>query len=971
MHLNQLKSKLQGDLLIDDLSKRIYATDASAYREIPSAIALPKDEEDLKTLIHWANENSASLIPRTGGTSLAGQVVGSGVVVDFSKYMNRILEVNPQEKWARVQPGVIRDELNHHLNEHGLFFAPETSTANRAMLGGMLGNNSCGANSIVYGSTRDHILSIKTILSDGSTAEFSELDHAELEKKQEGNGLEARIYEKILARLSDTEVQNEIKENYPKASVTRRNTGYGVDMLIRRQPFDPDGKSFSLIDILAGSEGTLSLSSEIKVSLSPLPLEHKALVCIHFEDLIESLEATVTAMEFSPTACELMDHYILERTRENLQQRQNRFFVEGDPKAVLVVEFAKASREELERSIEDLIKSLKENGKGYSYPKVRGSDMKKVWELRKAGLGLLSNMPGDAKPVPVIEDTAVAVKDLPQYIREFNGLLKEKGLYSVHYAHAGAGELHLRPILDLKSIEGQKLFRECLEDVATLVKKYEGSLSGEHGDGRLRGEYIPKMVGEKNYELLKEIKALFDPNNIFNPGKIVDTAPMDSSLRFKPGQSTPEIKTTFDFTENQGFIRAAEQCNGSGDCRKLALSGGTMCPSYMATRNEKDTTRARANALREYLSFPGNRKDNQAIKEAMDLCLSCKGCKSECPSNVDMAKLKAEWEQQEYEKNGVPFRTMIISRMPELMKLGSKVPILSNAFTQAPFLSFITKSILGFSQKRSIPKLSSNRLYGWYKKSQTKIPEPRGTVVLFIDEFSEVLDVKQGKAVIQLLWALGYNVECLGPMDSGRTLFSKGMVKKARTKAEENIKALKDLVSAERPLVGIEPSAILSFRDEYPSVARGEIREASKRIAESTFTLEEFICQEINNGNISPEDFKPYEGNAYVHGHCHQKALSGSSFTKKALEIIPKLEVEEIPSGCCGMAGSFGYMKDKYEVSQKIGELVLFPTLRKTTEKDHIIASGTSCRHQIKDGTGKHAIHPAELLYQQLRRVVS
>ncbi len=967
--LEKLSRKLSGDLQLDELSRRIYATDASAYREIPKGVALPKTEKDLVSLVKFARKNKISLIPRTAGTSLAGQVVGSGLVVDFSKYMNGILELNQTKGWVRVQPGVIRDELNHHLKQYGLFFAPETSTANRAMIGGMLGNNSCGANSIVYGSTRDHVLGIRAVLSDGSIVNFSPKGPKKLKKKLKDSGdLENWIYRKIHKRLSDPEVRKEIHDKYPKSSVSRRNTGYGIDLLVQRQPFNPEGEPFSLIDILAGSEGTLAMTSEIKLKLTPLPPQNKALICIHFEDLYDSLEATVMAMEFRPTACELMDHYILERTKNNILQRENRFFVQGNPKAILVIELCKESPEELERDVEDLISRLKEEGLGRDYPVVMGEQMSRVWELRKAGLGLLSNIPGDSKPVPVIEDTAVDVKDLPQYIREFNALLKQKGLYSVHYAHAGAGELHLRPILNLKTSEGQKMFREVLDEVSTLVKKYRGSLSGEHGDGRLRGEFIPRMIGKKNYDLLKEIKQTWDPKNIFNPGKIVETPPMNSSLRFEKDQLTPEIKTTFDFSDTQGMIRATEQCNGSGDCRKLAYTGGTMCPSYMATRDEKDTTRARANALREYLSFPNGKGDSEQVKRALDLCLSCKGCKSECPSNVDMAKLKAEWEQQEYNKNGAPLSSMIIANLPSLFSFGNRIYLLANLLTQVRPFSSLSKLLLGFSQSRSIPPISGQTLWAWFKKNQSENEKGKnGRVFFLFDEFTNTLDVQQGKAAIKLLWGLGYKVLGIGPMNTGRSLISKGFINKARRIAERNIHRIYTRRSEFDVIVGLEPSAILSFRDEYLSFTRGKTREKAESLAEITFTLEEFFSEEFHSGRISNSDFDNCNGKVFFHGHCHQKALSSPKYTKQMLSLVPGLEIEEIRSGCCGMAGSFGYSRKKFDLSQKIGELVLFPAVRKAKNNDIIVAAGTSCRHQIKDGTGRQAFHPAEVLLKHLK----
>ncbi len=964
--LQKLQKSIQGEIHLDELHRRIYATDASSYRELPLGVALPKDEKDVVELVRFANDFKTPLIPRTAGTSLAGQVVGSGLIVDFGRHMTKILEVNEKEKWVRVQPGVVRDELNKHLKDLGLFFAPETSTANRAMIGGMFGNNSCGTNSIVYGSTRDHVLECKAVLSNGDVVSFTTKDQEEIKSLEKANhSYESTLYADTLKLLSEEGVKERIQEQYPKASVSRRNTGYGVDQLIQRKPFEPEGKDFSMIDLLAGSEGTLAMISELKLSLSPLPPSNKSLTCIHFDDLYQSLEATVTAMEMKPTACELMDHHVLERTRDNIQQRENRFFIQGEPKAILVVEFSEENNDLLSQKVKELESKLRSMNLGYHYPVVSGPDISRVWELRKAGLGLLSNIPGDLKPVPVIEDTAVDVRDLPAYIREFNALLEERGLYSVHYAHAGAGELHLRPILDLKTAEGQTMFREILKEVAILVKKYRGSLSGEHGDGRLRGEFIPLMVGEENYELLRKIKQLWDPKNILNPGKIVDTPPMDSSLRFERGQLTPAVQTYFDFSHNQGIVRATEQCNGSADCRKLAISGGTMCPSYMASRMEKDTTRARANALREF--YTKKDPNPESVREALDLCLSCKGCKSECPSNVDMSKLKAEWEQQDHEKNGIKLSTRLVGMTPALFRFGMNFPWLANFFTQVPPFSIITKTLFGFSQKRNFPKLANQSLESWFQKNKpAEIKERKGRVVFLMDEFCNYLDVDQGKAAISLLWRLGYEVDSSGPLESGRTQLSKGLVKEAKKLIEENAKTLSEQVSKGAPLVGIEPSTLLGFRDEYPDLVEATLKENAKELAENSLLIDEFLAAEIKAGKLNGESFNEKNDNVLIHGHCHQKALSSTSHLKKVLSILPGTELKEIPSGCCGMAGSFGYSASKYKLSMQIGELVLFPWIRKKGSKEVVLAPGTSCRHQIKDGTGEKALHPVEYLLSRL-----
>jgi FAD/FMN-containing dehydrogenase/Fe-S oxidoreductase len=964
-----LAAQLKGKLFYDTTMRTLYATDASAYRELPLAVAIPADEPDIRKLIAFANEEYTSLIPRTAGTSLAGQVVGNGIVVDVSKNFTKILEVNTEEKWVRVQPGVVRDELNMFLEPYGVMFGPETSTANRAMMGGMVGNNSCGSNSVVYGSTRDHLLEVKAFLSDGSEVIFSATDKEMFAVKcNSENQLEAAVYQQIREILSDAENAAAIRKEFPRKSIRRRNTGYAIDSLLETAPFAENEIPFNFCKLIAGSEGTLAFITEIKLNIVPLPPKEMGLLCIHFNSIDESLQANVIAMKHHPSASELIDHYILDCTKESLEYRSYRFFVEGDPQAILVIEFRRDTREEICAKTNELIIELKAAGLGYAFPLLFGADSKKIWALRKAGLGLLGNMPGDKKAVPVIEDTAVDVNDLPAYIREFNAILKKYGLYSVHYAHAGSGELHLRPIINLKTTEGNQMFRTIAEEIAALVKKYNGSLSGEHGDGRLRGEFIRRMVGEKNYALMQDIKNTWDPNHIFNPGKIVDTPPMNTMLRYEPGQKTPVINTYFDFGA-VSVLQHAEQCNGSGDCRKTHLSGGTMCPSYMATRNEKDTTRARANILREFLthSTQPNRFNHREIYDVMDLCLACKGCKSECPSNVDVAKLKMEFLQQYYDANGVPFRTKMVGNFTKLTALAASFPGFYNFLVKNNVTGNIIKNFSGFATMRSLPALQKTTLRKWFRQHQPEVKAPaKGKVYLFCDEFTNYNDTHIGIKTIQLLEKLGYEVIIPAHSESGRTLLSKGLLKKAKVIIEKNIHALKDIISETTPLIGIEPSAILSFRDEYPELVPDKLKPAAKKIATYTFLLEEFLVKEAAAGNILPAQFTDKTQHLLLHGHCQEKAITGIAPIQQALSLPANYHVTLIPSGCCGMAGSFGYEKEHYDLSMQIGELILLPAVRKAKEDTIIAAPGTSCRHQIKDGTGKESMHPAEILLEAL-----
>ena len=970
--LESLEKQLEGKLFYDRTMRLLYATDASAYKEMPLAVAIPKTKEDIKKIIAFARENNSSIIPRAAGTSLAGQVVGNGIVVDISQEFTKILSVDQANKTAWVEPGVIRDELNLHLNSYKLFFGPETSTSNRCMIGGMVGNNACGARSVIYGSTREHVLEIKGFLADGNELSFGALTNAEFEDKCKGinvvSPLEQAIYVQAKEILSSATNRTLLDDNFPKKSIPRRNTGYALDLLADSMPFGDSNETFNFCKLIAGSEGTLFFSTAIKLNLVDALKPFAALVCVHFDSINESLKANLEALKFNPDSVELIDHYILECTKENIEQSKNRFFVKGDPQAILVVEFLRDSKEEIDAIAKEMESLMRSKNLGYHFPIVYGEDTNKVWSLRKAGLGLLSNIPGDAKAVAVIEDTAVDVNDLPEFIKDFNAILKLRNLNCVHYAHAATGELHLRPILDLKTKEGTTLFRTIATDIAHLVKKYKGSLSGEHGDGRLRGEFIPLMLGEEIYQMFIQVKQTWDPWKIFNPGKIVNTPPMDTSLRYKSGQYTPMPKTYFDFSEQNGIVRAAEMCNGSGDCRKTEKSGGTMCPSYMATRDEKHTTRARANILRETLtnSTKENKFDDEGLLDVLDLCLSCKGCKSECPSNVDMAKLKAETLQQYHDKNGIKFRSRLIGNTPLINKLFAAFPWAYNLSTKG-LLGNMIKQSTGFTTQRNLPLMHKITFAKWMKKHEQKRDYKNGKVYLYNDEFLNYYDVEIGQTAVKLLNRLGYQVEIPEIGISGRTYMSKGMLKEARKIAEKNTQAFAKSIPENTVLIGIEPSAILSFRDEYPDLCRGDLKTKAKAFAQRSVLIEEFLAKELEEGRITPQSFTDKEERVRMHGHCFQKALSSLVPLKKILSMPQNYTVLNIPSGCCGMAGSFGYEKEHYDISMKIGELVLFPTIRSEKEATLLSASGTSCRHQIADGTGRKAKHAVEILFDALK----
>lgn len=972
-YLKILKASLSGELFWDKMMQSMYAQDASLYRELPLAVAYPKTEEDLLQLIQFAKKRKISLIPRTAGTSLAGQCVGNGIVVDVSRYMNRILSLDEKNKTVTVQPGVVRDELNRYLKPYGLFFGPNTSTSNRAMIGGMVGNNSSGSYSIAYGVTRDHLLSVKGFLSDGSLVTFSPLSPNAFQQKCQGKTLESKIYQQIYHELSDTENQKEIKENYPHPEIKRRSTGYAIDMLLSMQPFNETGELFNFSKLIAGSEGTLMLMTEITLQLLPLPPTKEVMIAIHYHSIDNALRSVTTALKYKPRSVEMMDKAVLDCTKWNIEQNKNRFFIEGDPAAILMVEFCGESENELKHTAQKMVEEMKENGYGYHFPALYPPENHRAMELRKSGLGVLANMPGENKPIEFIEDTAVRVEDLADYIQEFDKLMvRIYNQYPVYYAHAGAGELHIRPLINLKTEEGRFEFRQIATESAMIVKKYRGSLSGEHGDGRVRSEFIPFMLGEKNYELLKRIKYTWDPHNIFNPGKIIDAPKIEQNLK-TVGLPEIDVPTMMDFSGESGFYNAASRCSGAGDCRKQAPAGGTMCPSYMATLEEKDTTRARAKVLSEFLNFSEspNRLNHKEIYDVMDLCVSCKGCKSECPSNVDMALLKSEFLFQYYQSQGVPFSVKTFAGIAAINESAMKYRGIVNFFLRNPLSSFFMKKTLGVAPQRKLPLLSPVALKKWYNTHYQFLAKdlnrPIKTLYFFADEFINFNDSEIGIKTIRLLTRLGYKVILPEHTESGRAYISKGLLKEAAECANKNFELLHDLISERTPLVGIEPSAILTFRDEFPRLVKKEYRDKAKEMKKYVFTIEEFLAKEIDTGNIIPDNFKSDKVEILIHNHCHTKALSEQKYTTQVLSLIRNARIQTIASGCCGMAGSFGYEKEHYEVSMKIGELVLFPEVRKAPQNAVIVAQGFSCRHQIQDGTQKKALHPVEILWNWIK----
>ena len=946
----------------DVLHRQLYATDASVYKIYPEGVCFPENKEDIIELIHFARENKVPLIPRAGGTSLAGQVVGEGLVVDVSKHFNQIIDFDPKAKTITVEPGIVRDDLNDFLAPHQLFFGPNTSTSNRCTIGGMTGNNSSGTTSIKYGVTRDKVIALECVLYDGSVVTFEDLNEEQYRKKEKQQDLEGAIYKFFTEKLSEPSHQENIRNEYPLASVHRRNSGYALDTLLN-DFIDPAFSVLNLSKLLTGSEGSLAFVTSITLSLDSIPPMEAVMVAAHYDSIEKCLQSVAPLMKHPLYTCEMMDKTILDCTKNNLSQTKNRFFLKGDPKGILMLELRAANENQLQKELESLMNTLEKINLSYDFSVLKGGEIQSALNLRSAGLGLLGNIVGDKKAVACIEDTAVPVDQLADYIAAFTNLMKKYDQNPVYYAHAGAGELHLRPILNLKKKEDVYQFKAITTDVAHLVKKYKGSMSGEHGDGIVRSEFIPLMLGESNYELIKAVKHIFDPHAIFNPGKIIDSLPMDQNLRYQPDRIEPEIDTYMDFSADQGILRAVEKCNGSGDCRKTTTDA-TICPSYRATKDEKDSTRGRANVLREALTNTdsNNPFDNPQIKEVMGLCISCKACASECPSSVDMAAYKAEFLFQ-YQKDHRPrLRDRIFAYNGKMSKMLNPIRGLQNTAFQMPLLGSLIKKTLGIASARSLPKLFAPLDRQLFKKQQQK---SKRQVYLYLDEFTNYLDVKTGSDAFQILTRLGYYVHVLPSTESGRAYISKGFLEQAKVCANRNVDLYKDHINTETPLLGIEPSALYTFKDEYLKLATDQ--SAAKKLSENCFLIEEFLAKEIDKGQISSDVFTDQTKSLKIHAHCYQKSLGNPADTFKILNLPKNYKVTLLATGCCGMAGSFGYEAEHFEISQKIGEERLFPAIRKMDSDTLLAANGTSCRHQISDGTGRVALHPISILNEALR----
>lgn len=962
--LEQLLTKeLQGEVRFDPYSKALYSTDASLYQIEPIGVVVPKHKQDVIRTIQIAAERQIPILPRGGGTSLAGQCVGKAIVLDMSKYMNKLITFDVDERWARVEPGIILDELNHHLKPHGLMYAPDVATSSRANVGGTIGNNSAGSHSLIYGKTIDHVMALDLVLANAEEITASPLSFPEVATKKQGKSLEANIYREV-CRICD-ENADEIRKRYPR--ILRRVAGYNLDEYVSDAgskevtPYRRDGcdkhRPFSLAKIVVGSEGTLATTVEATVNLVPVP-KMTCLCVVHFRSLIAAMEAMQPILACHPTAVELIDKTILGMAQGSIEFSRLTSFIQGEPEALLAVEFYGQTETELHEQMEHLEKTLKSDGFGYAFVRCFTPEEKaRVWETRKAGLGLLMGMKGDAKPIGFVEDAAVPIENLPEYVQRFDEIVTRHDTTASYYAHASVGLLHNRPVINLKSESDIHKMHSIAREVRDLLMDLDGAMSGEHGDGLVRSEWIESMFGSQVYQALREVKNAFDPDGIMNPGKIIDPPPMTENLRFGPKYNTIKIDTYFDFSAQDGFERSIEMCNGVGACRKTLT--GTMCPSFIATREEEHSTRGRANALRSIISGAIPHKDftSERLYDVLDLCLGCKACKAECPSNVDMAKIKYEVLAHYRNANGLPLRNRLFGEIGSLAVFGSMFAPFSNWATNNPISKWMAEKVLGVDRRRDMPTFVHQTFEKWFRKRKSQNTYNK-KVVLFHDTFMNYSEPNIGKAAVQVLEAAGFEVIIPEKRCCGRPLISEGMLDKAIDNANYNIEQLHAYVEEGIPIVCCEPSCTSALNDDYVDLINTK---EAKQVADSTYALEEFILQLHQDGEL-PLTFKDMHRKILLHGHCHQRALDGIQPVLQMLELPKAHSVTVIDSSCCGMAGSFGYDKTHYDISMNIGELRLFPSIRKQSGNFTVAAAGFSCRHQLQHGTGILPKHPIEVL---------
>ena len=969
-----LRRVVRGSVRFDPASLLLYSTDASMYQVEPIGVVTPRDADDVIAAFDVARRQNVALLPRGGGTSLTGQTVNRALVLDFSQHMNGVLEVNAEELWARVQPGLVQDELNHAIRDLGLLFGPDTSTSNRATLGGMLGNNSGGSHSIAYGLTVEHVLELDALLADGTRVRFGTVTPAEFEAKMRLDGSEGRIYREVAAIRA--EYADEIRARYPKH--WRRVAGYNLNELvvvagsaspaqavgglIEKGAAPLNGAPINMARVVVGSEGTLLTVLEAKVRLVRRP-KKTAVDVIHYASIQEALESSQSILETGPYAVELTDKLILDLARNNIEQRARAAFVQGDPGAILIVEYAGESEGEVKSKIEALEARRARQGFGYAAHLAYDlAEQQSIWKLRKAGLGLLLGMKGDKKPIAFVEDTCVEPKHLKEFVPRFADIFAKHDTTGAYYGHCSVGCLHIRPVIDLKTPRGLEQVKAIADEITDLVLEFGGTISSEHGDGRARSPFLERMYGPTLMRAFRRLKHAFDPDNRMNPGNIVDSPGILENLRYGIAYKTWEPKTLLDFSAQGGFAASVEMCNGVGVCRKKLE--GTMCPSYMITKDEEHSTRGRANALRAVLSgrLPAAEFTGTRLYEVMDLCLECKGCKAECPSNVDMAKLKYEFLYHYYKANGLPLRNRMFGRVAKLSALAARTPRLSNAINALPPVRWLLEKTAGIDRRRPLPALAPETFEQWFRRRTPPAAAPRGEVVLFHDTFVTYNTPEIGQAAVRLLEGAGYRVVLVDRKCCGRPLISKGMLDEAREHAAWNVARLAPYARRGVAVVGLEPSCLLTLRDESVDLLRTD---DARVVAERSVLLEQFLLAERDRGLTLR--FADGRRRALLHGHCHQKAMIGTAPTVAVLKWAG-YDVSEIDSGCCGMAGSFGFEREHYDLSVALGNRRLAPAVKAADAATTVVAPGISCRQQIEHLTARRAKHPAEAVWEALAR---
>lgn len=944
-----LENRIRGEVSFDPLTRGLYSTDASIYQIDPVAVVIPEDEADVCAAVASAAEHSVSILPRGGGTSLAGQAVAASLIIDFSKRLNQILEIHPEQGWVRIQPGVVRDELNAALARYGLFFPIDPSTGNRANMGGMIGNDASGARSILYGKTVDHVLETRVLLSDGNIVHFKDLSNDEYEQLAASSSREGIIHRRFREIVEAN--RDEIELRYPKKS--RRVGGYNLDEYIR-------GNRWNLSKLMTGSEGTLGILLEAKLRLSPLP-KRTVLCIVHFRDLQEAIRAVQPILKHGPSAVEILDRTITSLIDKNPALSRMADFMEDDPEALLIVEFCGNSVEELREKTQELIADLKSRGVGYAYPeRFERAEQARVWQVRKDGLGIMLNVPGNRKPVAFIEDASVPLDALPEYVARVQEICARHQTQTALYAHASVGVIHVRPLLDLRQREDIERMKAIAEETFELVHRLGGALSAEHGDGLARSPFMERFFGPRIYQAFKEIKRLFDPANLMNPGKIVDAEPLDSHLRYGENYRPQSRETIYHYRTHGGFAQEVELCTGIGACHKTLQ--GTMCPSYIATRDEEHSTRGRANALR--LAMTGQlgpeAMTGGRLFRAMELCLSCKSCKSECPSNVDMAKLKSEFLQSYHDRHGVSLREKLIASSSDLAPLFSGWPApLVNRIQNTRLFRKTLEWIAGFDSRRRLPEYAREPFSHWLAKRSACPSKSSRKVVLFRDTYLNYHTPRIGIAAVELLESCGYEVIPARAGCCQRPRISHGFLREAKRQGEKTLRALDAYIQQGLPVVVCEPSCASALTDDLPDLMDDE--DLARRIVENVTMIDVFLHREILAGNLTCGFTSPFR-NIFIHAHCHQEVLYGTEAMQALLARASGTTVTVIDSGCCGMAGSFGHEIEHYELSMKIGEDRLFEQIRRMPGGAALIACGFSCRHQIADGTGINALHWVETL---------